>query len=81
MTMQINVLGYTYNIYNSGYNTEMINKQRNVGDPLETLGGLYRGIHSIEGKFSSLRNNSYAKLNVPRIGSSQYTRHIRNKSL
>ncbi len=36
---EMNLLGYTYKIYNSGYNTEMIN----AGDPLETPGGLYRG--------------------------------------
>ena len=41
--MKMNSLGYTYNIYNSGYNTEMISKQRNAGDPLETMGGLDRG--------------------------------------
>ena len=29
------LLGYTYKIYNSGYNTDMINKQCNAGDPLE----------------------------------------------
>ncbi len=39
----MNLLGYTYKIYNSGYNTAMINKQCNTGDPLETPGGLYRG--------------------------------------
>ena len=32
---------YTYKIYNSGYNTEMINKQCNAGDNLETPGGLW----------------------------------------
>ena len=30
-------------IYNSGYSTEMVNEQCNIGDPLETSGGLYRG--------------------------------------
>ena len=29
--------------YNSGYDTEMINKQCSAGDRLETPGGLYRG--------------------------------------
>ena len=43
-----NILGYTYKIYNSGYNTEMINKQCNAGDPLETPGGLYRGPPSMK---------------------------------
>ena len=37
------LLGYKYKIYNSGYNTEIINEQCNAGDPLETSGGLYRG--------------------------------------
>ena len=32
---------YTYKIYNSGYDTEMINKQCNVGENLETPGGLW----------------------------------------
>ena len=41
--MKINVLGCTYKMYNSGYNTEMINKQCNAGDTLETPGGLLRG--------------------------------------
>ena len=41
--MKMNLLGYIYNIYNSGYNTEMINQLCNAGDPLETPGGLYRG--------------------------------------
>ena len=31
------LLGYTYKIYNSGYNTEMINKQCDAGDPLERM--------------------------------------------
>ena len=43
----MNLLGYTYKIYNSGYNTEMINKQCNAGDPLETPGGVYRGLPSM----------------------------------
>ena len=41
--MKMNLLGYTYNIYNCGYNTEMTNAQFDAGDPLETPGGLYRG--------------------------------------
>ena len=40
--MNMNLLGYTYEIFNSGYNTEMGNKQCNAGDPLETSGGLYQ---------------------------------------
>ena len=43
MNMNLNLLGYTYKIFNSGYNTGMRNKQCNAGDPLETSGGLYRG--------------------------------------
>ena len=39
----MNLLGYTYKISNSGYNTERVNKQCNAGYPLETSGGLYRG--------------------------------------
>ena len=46
--MKVNLLGYTYKIYNSGYNTEMINKQCNAGDPLEAMRGLYRGPPSID---------------------------------
>ena len=34
----MNLLGYTYKIYNRGYNTEIINKQCNTGYPLETPG-------------------------------------------
>ncbi len=41
--MNMNLLGYTYKIFNSCYNTEMGNKLCNAGDPLETSGGLYRG--------------------------------------
>ena len=37
----------TYKIYNIGYNTEMIYKQCNAGDPLETSGGINRGPHSM----------------------------------
>ena len=43
MNMNMNLLGYTYKIFNSGYNTEMGNTQCNAGDPLETSGGLCRG--------------------------------------
>ena len=41
--MNFHLLGYTYKIFNSGYSTEMVNKQCNAGYPLETSGGLYRG--------------------------------------
>ena len=40
-------LGYTYKIYTSRYITELINKQCNAGDPLETPRGLYRGSPSM----------------------------------
>ena len=37
-----NLLGYTYQIYNSDYNnTEMSNTQCNAGDPLQILGFLF----------------------------------------
>ena len=45
--MNMSLLGYTYKICNSSYNTDMVNKQCNAGDPLETSGGLYRGPHSM----------------------------------
>ena len=35
--MNINLLGYTYKIFNSGYNTEMVNKQCNARDPREVI--------------------------------------------
>ena len=38
----MNLLGYTYKTYNRGYKTEMINKQCNTGDPLETPVGIPR---------------------------------------
>ena len=41
--MNMNLLGYTYQRFNSGYNKELVNKHCNAGDPLETSGGLYRG--------------------------------------
>ena len=41
MNMNMNLLGYTYKIFNSGYNTEMGNKQCNAGDPLETPGAKF----------------------------------------
>ncbi len=34
--MNMSLLGYTYKICNSSYNTDMVNKQCNAGDPLET---------------------------------------------
>ena len=45
--MNMNLLGYTCKISNSGYTTEMVNKQCNAGYPLETSGGLYRGPRSM----------------------------------
>ena len=41
--MNMHLLGYTYKIFNSGYNTELVNRQCNADDPLKTSGGLYRG--------------------------------------
>ena len=41
--LKMNLICYAYKIYNSGSNTEIINKQCNAGHPLETPGGLYRG--------------------------------------
>ena len=43
INMNMNLLGYTYTIFKSSYNTEMVNKQCNAVDPLETSGDLYRG--------------------------------------
>ena len=36
MMMNLNLFGYTYKIYDIGYKTEMMNKECNAGDPLET---------------------------------------------
>ena len=41
--LKMNLFGYTYKIYDIGYKTEMMSKECNAGDPLETPGGLYRG--------------------------------------
>ena len=43
MMKNMNLFGYTYKIYDIGYKTEMMSKECNAGDPLETPGGLYRG--------------------------------------
>ena len=43
MKKKMNLFGYTYKIYDIGYKTEMMSKECNAGDPLETPGGLYRG--------------------------------------
>ena len=40
-TKKMNLFGYTYKIYDIGYKTEMMSKECNSGDPLETPGGLY----------------------------------------
>ena len=34
--MKMNLFGYTYKIYDIGYKTEMMSKECNSGDPLET---------------------------------------------
>ena len=44
----MNLFGYTCKIYEIGYKTEMMSKECNSGDPLETPGGLYRGPPSNE---------------------------------
>ena len=44
----MNLFGYTYKIYDIGYKLEMMSKECNAGDPLETPGGLYRGPPSNE---------------------------------
>ena len=48
MKMKMNLFGYTYKIYDIGYKLEMMSKECNAGDPLETPGGLYRGPPSNE---------------------------------
>ena len=57
------LLGYTCKIYNSGYNTEMINKQCNAGDPLETPGGLYRGPPSMLTNVNTIKRCACEPLN------------------
>ena len=57
------VTGYTCKIYNSGYNTEMINKQCNAGDPLETPGGLYRGPPSMLINVNTIKRSACETLN------------------
>ena len=37
---KMNLFGYTYKIYDIGYKTEMMSKECNAGDPLETPGRL-----------------------------------------
>ena len=61
--MKMNLLGYKYNNYNSGYNTEMINKQCNAGDLLETPGGLYRGPPSILINVNTIKRYACETLN------------------
>ena len=58
--MKMNLFGYTYKIYDIGYKTEMMSKERNAGDPLETPGGLYRGPPSNE-------NTIFKKMCMPNI--------------
>ena len=60
---KMNLLCYTCKIYNSGYNTEMINKQCNAGDPLETPGALYRGPHSMLINVNTIIRCAYETLN------------------
>ena len=56
----MNLFGYTYKIYDIGYKTEMMSKECNSGDPLETPGGLYRGPPSNE-------NTIFKKTCMPNI--------------
>ena len=57
---KMNLFGYTYKIYDIGYKTEMMSKECNSGDPLETPGGLYRGQPSNE-------NTIFKKMCMPNI--------------
>ena len=57
---KMNLFGYTYKIYDIGYKTEMMSKECNAGDPLETPGGLYRGPPSNE-------NTIFKKMCMPNI--------------
>ena len=57
---KMNVFGYTYKIYDIGYKTEMMSKECNAGDPLETPGGLYRVPPSNE-------NTIFKKMCMPNI--------------
>ena len=57
---KMNLFGYTYKIYDIGYKTEMMSKECNSGDPLETPGGLYRGPPSNE-------NTIFKKMCMPNI--------------
>ena len=58
--MNFILLGYTYN---SGCNTEMINKQCKAGDPLETPGGLYRGPPSMLINVNTIKRCACVTLN------------------
>ena len=57
---KMNLFGYTCKIYEIGYKTEMMSKECNSGDPLETPGGLYRGPPSNE-------NTIFKKMCMPNI--------------
>ena len=61
--MKMNLLGYTGKIYNSDYNTEMINKPCKAGDPLETPGGLYRGPPSMLINANTVKRSACETLN------------------
>ena len=60
--MKMNLLGYTWKI-KIGYNTDMINKQCNAGDPLETPGGLDRGPPSILINVNTIKKCAFETLN------------------
>ena len=60
MKKKMNLFGYTYKIYDIRYKTEMMSKECNAGDPIETPGGLYRGPPSNE-------NTIFKKMCMPNI--------------
>ena len=62
--MNFILLGYIFKIYNSGYNTEMINEQCNARDPLETSGGLYRGPPSMLIYVNTIKRCACETLNI-----------------
>ena len=63
MMIKMNLLGCTYKICNSGYNIEIIKKQCNAGDPLETPGGLYRGPPSMVINVNTIKRCACETLN------------------
>ena len=82
--MMMNLLGYTYKIYNSGYNTEMINTHCNAGHSLEPSGGLYRGPPSMLINVNTIERRACETLNQVQCShnmmSSCYTNSISPRS-